>query len=151
MIYIPSKSINIKKITAMFFDTTEFGLRAIPLKISLNNPIFVEFLKFKKMFDAIKKLLGFSTTDYAELVKNGALIVDVRSKSEFKNGHIKNALNIPVNELSGNLSKLKDKNKAIITCCASGMRSATAKNILQNAGYKEVYNGGSWASLQGKI
>lgn len=105
------------------------------------------------MFDAIKKLLGFSTTDYAELVKNGTLIIDVRSKGEFQGGHIKGALNIPVNELSGNLSKLKDKdkNKAIITCCASGMRSATAKNILQNAGYKEVYNGGSWASLQGKI
>ncbi len=103
------------------------------------------------MFDSIKNLFGFEKTDYAELVKNGAIILDVRSKGEFQGGHIKGSINIPVNELSNNLSKLKDKNKPIITCCASGMRSASAKSILQNAGYKEVHNGGGWASLNNKI
>ena len=44
-----------------------------------------------------------------------------------------------------------DKNKPIITCCASGMRSAAAKNILKSNGYQTVYNGGSWASLKHQI
>ena len=103
------------------------------------------------MFNAIKSLLGLEKTDFAELKNNGAIILDVRSKSEFSGGHIKGAMNIPVSDLQNNLSKLKDKNKPIITCCASGMRSASAKSILQNAGYTEVYNGGGWMSLDNKI
>ena len=103
------------------------------------------------MLDAIKNLFGLEKTDYAELVKKGAIIVDVRSKSEFASGHVKNAINIPVNELQNNLSRLKDKNKTIIICCASGMRSASAKGILQNNGYTDVHNGGGWMSLNNKL
>ena len=103
------------------------------------------------MFEAIKNLFGSEKTDYAQLVKQGAIILDVRSKGEFAGGHIKGSINIPVDTLNNNLSKLKDKNKPIITCCASGMRSASAKNILQSNGYTEVYNGCGWSSLQNKI
>lgn len=103
------------------------------------------------MLNSIKSLFGLQNTDYAELVKNGAIILDVRSKGEFASGHIKNAINIPVDQLQNNLSRLKDKNKCIITCCASGMRSASAQNILKNAGYTEVHNGGGWMSLNNKI
>jgi rhodanese-related sulfurtransferase len=103
------------------------------------------------MLDAIKNLFGMEKTDYAELLKEGAVILDVRSKSEYDGGHIKNSINIPVDQLQKNLSKLKDKNKPIITCCASGMRSASAKSILQNNGYKNVHNGGGWSSLNNKI
>ncbi|WP_449388246.1 rhodanese-like domain-containing protein [Chryseobacterium lineare] len=102
------------------------------------------------MLDAIKNLFGMDKTDYSDLVKQGAVIVDVRSKSEYAGGHIKNSINIPVDQLEKNLSKL-NKEKTIITCCASGMRSASAKNILQNNGYKNVHNGGGWASLNNKI
>ncbi|MDR6514687.1 rhodanese-like domain-containing protein [Chryseobacterium camelliae] len=103
------------------------------------------------MLDAIKNLFGMDKTDYAALLKEGAVILDVRSKSEYDGGHIKNSVNIPVDQLQGNLSKLKDKNKPVITCCASGIRSASAKSILQNNGYKNVYNGGGWTSLNNKI
>ncbi|AZA92931.1 Thiosulfate sulfurtransferase PspE precursor [Chryseobacterium nakagawai] len=102
------------------------------------------------MLDAIKNLFGMDKTDYADLVKQGAVIVDVRSKSEYAGGHIKGSLNIPVDQLDKNLSKLS-KDKTIITCCASGMRSASAKSILQNHGYKNVHNGGGWMSLNNKI
>jgi phage shock protein E len=44
-----------------------------------------------------------------------------------------------------------NKEKAIITCCASGNRSAQAKNILKANGFSEVHNGGGWSSLQHKI
>ena len=102
------------------------------------------------MLDAIKNLFGMDKTDYADLVKQGAVIVDVRSKSEYAGGHIKGSLNIPVDQLDKNLSKLS-KDKTIITCCASGMRSDSAKSILQNHGYKNVHNGGGWMSLNNKI
>lgn len=103
------------------------------------------------MFDTIKQLLGIgSKVDYVQLVKDGAIILDVRSKGEYAGGHIKGSINISVDALSNNLSKLK-KDKPIITCCASGMRSASAKRILKSNGFTEVHNGGSWMSLQNKI
>lgn len=96
-------------------------------------------------------MLGFGPqADFKELVKNNAIIVDVRSKGEFSSGHIKGSMNIPLQNLQDNLKKLS-KDRPIITCCASGMRSASAKNMLLSMGYKEVYNGGGWQSLNSKI
>jgi phage shock protein E len=103
------------------------------------------------MLQLLKKLFGLGPkTDYAELVKNGGVIIDVRTKGEYQSGHIKGSINIPLNTIGANLSKIK-KDKPVITCCASGMRSASAKSILKSKGYPEVYNGGSWMSLQHKI
>src|SRR5215831_12129779 len=99
------------------------------------------------MIDAIKSLFGFGPqVNYAELVKQGAVILDVRSKGEYLAGHIKGSINISLDSLSNNLNKLK-KDKPIITCCASGMRSASAKSILKSNGFTDVHNGGSWMSL----
>ncbi len=104
------------------------------------------------MLALLKQLFGLGPkTDYAQLVKNGALILDVRSGAEFSGGHIKGAINIPVNALSSNLNRLKNKETVIITCCASGMRSASAKSMLKAHGYTNVYNGGGWMSLNHKI
>lgn len=104
------------------------------------------------MIQTIKNLLGLGpAVDYKELVKQGAVILDVRTKGEYSSGHIKGSINIPVNQLTSHLSQLKDKSKPVITCCASGMRSATAKSILKSSGYTTVHNGGGWTSLQQKI
>jgi phage shock protein E len=98
----------------------------------------------------LSKLFGFKSVDYKSLMQNGAMIVDVRSPQEFKGGHIKGAVNIPLQELQRSMGKIP-KNKAVITCCASGMRSASAKSLLKSAGYQEVHNGGGWMSLKHKI
>ncbi len=104
------------------------------------------------MLQAIKNLLGLGPkTDFAALVKSGAVIVDVRTSNEYNSGHIKGSVNIPLNNLSGHARKLKEKGKPIITCCASGMRSASAKEILLTKGFSQVYDGGGWTSLQNKI
>src|SRR5690606_27195082 len=104
------------------------------------------------MMQSIKYMLGMGPkTDDKQLIKEGAIILDVRSKGEFSRGHVKNSINIPVDELNKNLSKLKDKNKSIICCCASGMRSGAAQKILASNGYKTVFNGGSWQRLQDKV
>lgn len=97
----------------------------------------------------LKKLFGGSSVDFAELVKQGAVIVDVRTPAEYKGGHIKGSVNIPLQSLQANLGKIP-KNKTIITCCASGMRSGSAKSILKSAGY-DVHNGGGWTTLRSKI
>ncbi len=103
------------------------------------------------MINALKKMFGIGPkVDYASLVKQGAVILDVRSKGEYQNGHIKGSINISVDTLANNLGKLK-KDKPIITCCASGMRSASAKSLLKSKGFTEVHNGGSWMTLQNKI
>jgi len=102
------------------------------------------------MFETIKNLFkAKAKTDFAQLIRSGAVILDVRSKTEFESGHVAGAVNIPVDQLPRNLNKLKDKNKPIITCCASGMRSSSARKILLSNGYTEVYNGGGWMGLQG--
>lgn len=104
------------------------------------------------MITFLKRILGLGpATNYKALLQQGAIIIDVRSKGEYNSGHIQNSLNIPVDALRQNLGKLKDKNQIIITCCASGMRSASAKSILKANGFSEVYNGGGWASLKSKL
>lgn len=103
------------------------------------------------MIEAIKKLFGIKTTHYAQLLKEGAIILDVRTPGEFSTGHINGAINISVDKLPHSLNKLKGKNKPIITCCASGARSAAARNMLQSNGFTRVYNGGSWYRLNMKL
>lgn len=104
------------------------------------------------MIEALKSLLGFGPkVDYSELIKKGAIVLDVRTKGEFAGGHIRGSVNIPVDQLSNSTSRFSDKNKIIITCCASGNRSGMAKNILKGKGYTQVYNGGGWMSLQNKL
>ena len=97
------------------------------------------------MFAQLKSLLGFGPKiNYAQLIQEGAVILDVRTKGEYSGGCVKGSVNIPLDQLQRNLSKLKHKDKTIITCCASGMRSAAAKGILKSNGYTNVHNGGSW-------
>ena len=100
------------------------------------------------MIETIKKLLGIGPkVDLGELIKQGATIVDVRSGGEYAGGHIKGSLNIPLNVLGSQLAKIK-KDKPVITVCASGMRSASARSTLLSSGYTQVYNGGSWYNLK---
>lgn len=96
--------------------------------------------------------MGFAPApDYKQMLQEGGVIVDVRTKAEFAGGHIKGSKNIPLSNLNNSPGIPKDKNKPIITCCASGMRSASAKSLLKSRGYTNVYNGGSWTGLNSKI
>jgi phage shock protein E len=103
------------------------------------------------MFGLLKKLFGGGpSVDLAALVKDGAIVVDVRTPAEYKGGHIRGSVNMPLDSLRGRVSELKKKGKPVITCCRSGARSGMAVSILKAAGI-ECYNGGAWDKLESKI
>ena len=101
------------------------------------------------MFDFIISLFK-PKADVAKLVQEGAVIVDVRTKSEYRAGHIQGSRNIPFDAINKEVSSLKKLNKPIVTVCRSGARSGMAKSIL-SAGGMQVYNGGAWTSLKRKM
>lgn len=104
------------------------------------------------MIKTIRRFLGLKPpTDWNQLYQSGAVILDVRTPQEFKQGHIKDAHNIPLDRLGEHLKKFPDKGQHYITVCASGMRSGAAKRIMRGKGYENVYNGGAWISLGSKI
>lgn len=96
---------------------------------------------FKTLFG-----MGGPKVDLGQKIKEGAIILDVRTPEEFRGGHPKGAINIPVDRLQGQLGKL-DKSKAVITCCMTGGRSGMAADVLKRAGF-EAFNGGPWQNVQ---
>lgn len=96
----------------------------------------------------LSKLFGGGPkVNIRELVQNGAKIIDVRSPGEFKGGHPKNAVNIPLQSIEQAEKKFK-KDEVLVLCCASGMRSGQATSYLKRKGYTQVYNAGSWVNLK---
>ncbi|MBK9274503.1 MAG: rhodanese-like domain-containing protein [Flavobacteriales bacterium] len=89
---------------------------------------------------------GGPKVDLGELLRSGAVVLDVRSKEEFTAGHVKGAKHVPLDRLGSHLAKL-DRSKPIITCCRSGMRSRAAADLLRRQGF-DAYNGGPWTSVR---
>ena len=87
------------------------------------------------------------TGSLKKAIRQGAVIIDVRSASEYDQGRIPGSLNIPVDRIAVSVSRIKQLNKPVICCCASGHRSRIAANTLKAAGLKEVYNGGNWEKV----
>jgi phage shock protein E len=82
-------------------------------------------------------------------IAQGALVLDVRTGSEFASGHHAAAANIPVQELEQRLGELgTDKARPIVVYCRSGNRSGTAKKILVSAGFTNVLNAGGLSDVQ---
>lgn len=100
------------------------------------------------MFGFFKKLFGSEDSErLVEVINNGATLIDVRSKGEFASGSVKNAVNIPLNEISSKVKSLKNKEN-IVVFCRSGMRSKQAQSILKQAGITNVFNGGSLQNMK---
>ena len=86
---------------------------------------------------------GGPTVDLKTVIDEGAFLVDVRTPGEFAEGHVKGSVNIPLNTVASQLSKFKNK-KNIVVFCRSGGRSSQAKSILNQKGFTNVVNGGTW-------
>lgn len=92
-------------------------------------------------------LFGFGKNKIKDALRNGAVIIDVRTPHEFDHGKVPGSINIPVDRIAANIARIKAMNKPIVLCCESGMRSGTAKQILKSNGLIDVLNGGSWQSV----
>ena len=82
-------------------------------------------------------------------VKDGALLVDVRSKKEFDAGALEGAIHIPHTEVNANKEKFgKDMDRTIVLYCRSGGRAGMAKKTLEKLGYKNVINAGGYEMMK---
>ena len=92
---------------------------------------------------------GVSTEDARRHLREGALLVDVRSPGEFAEGSVKGAINVPLSDLPDGMAKhCPDKNRVLLLHCASGGRSGIAVMKLRSAGYSRVFNVGSFSAAQ---
>ena len=71
----------------------------------------------------------------------GAIVIDVRSPQEYREGHIDGAISIPEYEIKKKIENIVlDKDKNIVVYCSSGGRSKKAQKVLKKLGYQNVYN-----------
>lgn len=78
----------------------------------------------------------------AELIKQEpVLILDVRTPEEYREGHIKGSVLIPVQELEKRVGEISDHfQKPVLVYCRSGNRSVTASKILIANGFHDLYH-----------
>ena len=94
----------------------------------------------------LKRIDQISPKDAVAYLKNGAMVIDVRSPGEFNFAHLPNAINLPLGEIESVLPRrVKDKNQVLLLHCHSGMRSGMAKKKLNAMGYARAFNLGSYA------
>lgn len=86
-----------------------------------------------------------SVEEGKEKIKQGALLVDVRTPDEFNAGHVENAINIPHDQVEKRLAEFgTDKNREIVLYCKSGRRAGIADTELQKLGFKNAYSAGGY-------
>lgn len=95
---------------------------------------------------------GGAKTDLPAMIRDGALLIDARSQTEFQGGFIKDAINLPHDVIRTKISAVEsDKNRPIVVYCQSGGRSAMAVHALKKEGYVNVENGGGIGKLSRQL
>ena len=94
-----------------------------------------------RSFNNLKK-----TKNIKELIDDSAVIIDVRSESEFNSGNLEGSVNVPLKDLMYRVNEF-EKEKKYITVCTVGMRAESAKKFFKKRGY-QVVNGGRWSDLK---
>ena len=94
-----------------------------------------------RSFNNLKK-----TNNIKEFIDDSAVILDVRSESEFNSGNLEGSVNVPLKDLMYRVNEF-EKEKKYITVCTVGMRAESAKKFFKKRGY-QVVNGGRWSDLK---
>ena len=93
----------------------------------------------------LKAAPGLSAEAARERLREGALLIDVRTVAEFQAGHLTNAVNIPLDQVKAELPRrVPDKSAVVLLHCQSGQRSGQAQAQLQAMGYTNAFNLGSY-------
>ena len=95
-------------------------------------------------------IFGGKSKKVEEFLNDGAIILDVRTKREWNNGHIKNAMHIPLDQLKHRHPEVSKLNKPIVVVCETGVRSGSATRFLKLKNVNAI-NGGGWKSLNEHI
>ena len=102
------------------------------------------FFDFLKQPDIIKGVREYRYT-------NGAVLLDVRTPQEYREGHIPGSKNVPLQQLDKISSVADNKNVPLFEYCYSGGISRQAASMLQHMGYTNVQNIGGITAYQGKV
>ncbi|WP_426278011.1 rhodanese-like domain-containing protein [Chryseobacterium sp. S-02] len=107
------------------------------------------FLGIALVIYVVYRVYKYQTLDDGldKLIKNGAIILDVRTEKEYETGHIAGSQNISLGTIRERYIEL-DPDKTYITVCSHGLRSVKVESILKEKGFKNVHNGGAWSDLQ---
>jgi phage shock protein E len=106
---------------------------------------FLVVLVLTIAYMAMKRSGQISSKEATEYLKNGAMVIDVRSANEFDSGHIMQASNIPLDRIQMMaLSVIRDRDKVLLLHCSTGVRSNLAKKKLVDMGFKNTFNLGSY-------
>ncbi len=96
------------------------------------------------MFDFLR---GFGSNKIQQALRQGAVIIDVRTVHEYDQGRIRHSINIPIERLASSVERIKSMRKPVIFCSDHDSRGSAAVRFMKQNGLKEVYNGGSWEKL----
>lgn len=102
------------------------------------------------LFSACSKVSDEDLTKAREAVKNGAIIVDVRTPKEFKEKHILGAVNLPIEEIMKGSTQKLPRDKEIVVYCRTGSRSSTSAKVLRGQGWS-VYDVATQSDWERKI
>ncbi|RKX30080.1 MAG: rhodanese-like domain-containing protein [Verrucomicrobia bacterium] len=111
----------------------------------MNWTIVAAVILFVVISLVVRASAGLKAEQAHELLAQGAIVIDVRSKGEFAAKSIDGVINIPLSELAARILKaVPDKNRIVLLHCRSGSRSGHGTRILKQLGYDETYNLGSF-------
>lgn len=99
---------------------------------------------FLKHTDINQGVAGFQQTA-------GAVLVDVRTPEEYRDGHVPGSINVPLQQIEDIELEVAEKNTPLYVYCRSGARSRQAAALLKEMGYEDVHNIGGILDYQGKV
>jgi phage shock protein E len=94
---------------------------------------------------AVKRVGLVSARQARVLLRQGAMVIDVRTPTEYEAGHLPETTSIPLDQLSDQVGgHAPDKNQPLLLHCLSGVRSGMGRRMLRQLGYSSVHNLGSY-------
>ena len=120
-----------------------------------NQPAFMDLVTWLIVIGAIiafllvKRLALVAPAAARDWLQKGGLVIDVRSEGEFREGHLPGAINIPLGRLRAEIARhATDKEQPLLLHCLSGARSGLGRRVLKQAGYRHVFNLGSYGRAE---
>lgn len=109
-------------------------------------PLIAAFVIVAVAYIFLRRSGQISAQEAQDYLRNGALVVDVRTPAEFNARHLPNAINVPLDQIESTFPRrVQDKNQPILLHCQAGTRSAVAKRKLISLGYTNAHNLGSYS------